>query len=86
MEKTLKEIDLELESLHEIRETIDKKIALLSRQREELSARTKKEYIQTAEDRIRDFAKCADEQIGGFTMTAIHKELETIFDVGCSRQ
>jgi hypothetical protein len=42
----------------------------------------KTEYIKTAEDRIRDFSKGFGEEIGGFTMTAIHKELNTMFDVG----
>jgi hypothetical protein len=40
------------------------------------------EYVSAAEDRIRDFAKAAGENIGGFTMTAIHKELKTMFEAG----
>ena len=46
---------------------------------------TMKEYLEAAEDRIRDMAKSAGEEIGGFTMTAIHNELKTMFLVGLEK-
>jgi hypothetical protein len=43
---------------------------------------TQEEYIEAAEDRIREFSQSSREYIGPMTMTAIRVELKTMFNIG----
>jgi len=51
---------------------------------------TQEEYIKAAEGRIQEFSKSSGEVIGNMTMTAIHAELKTMFNIGkeqsCQKQ
>ena len=43
------------------------------------------EYVEAAEERIREFSRSSGEILGPMTMLAIRVELKTIFNIGKER-